>query len=91
MKGLQEEGVLAGLLDLEHVIIGGHSAGGRVAITTGRPFLDYSPTQPLARIRARLAEAMVLFIEAQVERDPEARERLQRLAKHPLAASFERK
>ena len=29
---LQSEGVLAGMLDLERVILGGHSAGGRVAI-----------------------------------------------------------
>ncbi|CAA9576813.1 hypothetical protein AVDCRST_MAG81-2360 [uncultured Synechococcales cyanobacterium] len=29
---LQAEGVLAGLLDLNHIILGGHSAGGRVAI-----------------------------------------------------------
>jgi alpha-beta hydrolase superfamily lysophospholipase len=197
MQGLQEQGVLAGLLDLDHVIIGGHSAGGRLAImnadprlfpqvaasfayaahsaaftrlgyapgtiqplpdslplllmagtrdgviaqssdrygvdwetatspvertfqeaiaggrddsylllieganhfaitdpqdaTTGRSFLDYSPTQPLDRIRELLAEAIGLFIEAQVDRHPEARERLQNMAGHPLVASFERK
>ena len=197
MKDLQEQGVLAGLLDLEHLIIGGHSAGGRVAIenadprlfpqvaasfaygahsaaftrlgyapgtiqplpdslplllmagtrdgviaqssdrygvdwetatspvertfqeaiaggrgdsylllieganhfaitdphdaTTGRPFLDYAPTQPLDQIRALMAEAIGVFIEAEVGRRPEAREQLQRMAEHPLVLSFERK
>jgi len=32
LEKLQSEGVLAGLLDLNSVILGGHSAGGRVAI-----------------------------------------------------------
>lgn len=32
LEQLQAEGVLAGLLDLNHIILGGHSAGGRVAI-----------------------------------------------------------
>jgi len=32
LERLQAEGVLAGLLDLNHIILGGHSAGGRVAI-----------------------------------------------------------
>jgi pimeloyl-ACP methyl ester carboxylesterase len=32
LENLQAEGVLAGLLDLNHIILGGHSAGGRVAI-----------------------------------------------------------
>ncbi len=32
LETLQEEGLLAGLLDLEKVVLGGHSAGGRVAI-----------------------------------------------------------
>ncbi|NMF85563.1 dienelactone hydrolase [Nodosilinea sp. P-1105] len=32
LEQLQTEGVLAGLLDLQQVVIGGHSAGGRVAI-----------------------------------------------------------
>lgn len=32
LERLQAEGVLAGLLDLDHIILGGHSAGGRVAI-----------------------------------------------------------
>ncbi|MGL4617495.1 alpha/beta hydrolase family protein [Chroococcidiopsis sp.] len=32
LERLQAEGVLAGLLDLQHIILGGHSAGGRVAI-----------------------------------------------------------
>ncbi len=194
LKGLQAHGILAGLLDLEQVIIGGHSAGGRIAIenadprlfppvaasfayaahsaaftrlgyapgtiqplpdrlplllmagtrdgviaqssdrygvewetatrpvertfqeaiaggrddsylllieganhfaitdpqdvTTGRPFRDYAPTQPLEQIRELLAEAIGLFIEAQVARHPPARERLQCLAGHPLVASF---
>jgi dienelactone hydrolase len=40
LAGLQElnsQGVLAGLLDLERVILGGHSAGGRVAIESANP------------------------------------------------------
>lgn len=32
LEGLQAESVLAGLLDLDQIILGGHSAGGRVAI-----------------------------------------------------------
>jgi hypothetical protein len=32
LERLQSEGILAGMLDLERVILGGHSAGGRVAI-----------------------------------------------------------
>ncbi|PSB09911.1 dienelactone hydrolase [Pleurocapsa sp. CCALA 161] len=32
LKRLQAEGVLAGLLDLNQIVLGGHSAGGRVAI-----------------------------------------------------------
>lgn len=32
LEGLQSVGVLAGLLDLQQIILGGHSAGGRVAI-----------------------------------------------------------
>jgi hypothetical protein len=34
---LNSHGVLAGLLDLERVILGGHSAGGRVAIESANP------------------------------------------------------
>ena len=37
LDNLQQEGVLAGLLDLERVILGGHSAGGKVAIESARP------------------------------------------------------
>jgi dienelactone hydrolase len=37
LERLQSEGVLAGLLDLQHVILGGHSAGGRVAIESAEP------------------------------------------------------
>lgn len=32
LEQLQTEGILAGLLDLNHIVLGGHSAGGRVAI-----------------------------------------------------------
>ncbi|MGK7905088.1 MAG: alpha/beta hydrolase family protein [Hormoscilla sp.] len=32
LERLQSEGILAGMLDLERIILGGHSAGGRVAI-----------------------------------------------------------
>jgi len=34
---LQSVGVLAGLLDLQHITLGGHSAGGRVAIESANP------------------------------------------------------
>jgi len=37
LERLQAEGVLAGLLDLSHIILGGHSAGGRVAIESADP------------------------------------------------------
>ena len=37
LEGLQTQGVLAGLLDLQQIILGGHSAGGRVAIETANP------------------------------------------------------
>ena len=37
LERLQSEGVLAGLLDLQHIILGGHSAGGRVAIESASP------------------------------------------------------
>ncbi len=36
LERLQAKGVLAGMLDLERVILGGHSAGGRVAIESAR-------------------------------------------------------
>jgi dienelactone hydrolase len=37
LERLQAEGTLAGLLDLNQVILGGHSAGGRVAIENANP------------------------------------------------------
>lgn len=37
VEDLNSKGVLAGLLDLERVILGGHSAGGRVAIESANP------------------------------------------------------
>ncbi len=37
LERLQVESVLAGLLDLDHIILGGHSAGGRVAIESASP------------------------------------------------------
>ncbi|MBA2747192.1 MAG: dienelactone hydrolase [Tatlockia sp.] len=37
LENLQAVGVLAGLLDLQHIILGGHSAGGRVAIENANP------------------------------------------------------
>ncbi len=37
LEGLQSAGILAGLLDLQHIILGGHSAGGRVAIESADP------------------------------------------------------
>lgn len=35
----QEKGILAGLLDLERIILGGHSAGGTLALQNANPFL----------------------------------------------------
>lgn len=37
LERLQTEGVLAGLLNLQQIILGGHSAGGRVAIESADP------------------------------------------------------
>jgi len=37
LSRLQAAGILAGLLDLDHIILGGHSAGGRVAIESADP------------------------------------------------------
>jgi predicted dienelactone hydrolase len=37
LEHLQAESILAGLLDLDRIIIGGHSAGGRVAIESASP------------------------------------------------------
>lgn len=36
-RNINNEGILAGLLDLKKVILGGHSAGGRVAIESASP------------------------------------------------------
>jgi pimeloyl-ACP methyl ester carboxylesterase len=37
LERLQGEGLLAGLLDLEKIVLGGHSAGGRVALENAEP------------------------------------------------------
>lgn len=37
LKSLQADGVLAGMLNLQQIILGGHSAGGRVAIENAEP------------------------------------------------------
>lgn len=37
LEQLQTQGVLAGLLDLQSIILGGHSAGGRIAIENANP------------------------------------------------------
>ena len=37
LERLQTEGVLAGLLNLEQIILGGHSAGGRLALENANP------------------------------------------------------
>lgn len=37
LESLQSAGVLAGMLDLQHIVLGGHSAGGRVAIENADP------------------------------------------------------
>lgn len=41
LEQLQAQGVLAGLLDLQKIVLGGHSAGGRVAIENADP--DFFP------------------------------------------------
>jgi predicted dienelactone hydrolase len=41
LEYLQTEGILAGKLDLEKIVLGGHSAGGRVAIENANP--DFFP------------------------------------------------
>ncbi len=38
LEQLQAEGILAGMLDLQRIILGGHSAGGRVAIENPEPY-----------------------------------------------------
>ncbi|MFB2892051.1 alpha/beta hydrolase family protein [Aerosakkonemataceae cyanobacterium BLCC-F50] len=37
LESLQTEGLLAGMLNLQQVILGGHSAGGRVALENAKP------------------------------------------------------
>jgi dienelactone hydrolase len=37
LEKLQTEGILAGMLDLQKIILGGHSAGGRLAIENANP------------------------------------------------------
>jgi hypothetical protein len=37
LEKLQAEGILAGMLNLEQIVLGGHSAGGRVAIENASP------------------------------------------------------
>lgn len=37
LENLQTKGILAGMLDLQRVILGGHSAGGKVAIENANP------------------------------------------------------
>ncbi|AFY50473.1 putative dienelactone hydrolase [Nostoc sp. PCC 7524] len=37
LEFLQQQGILAGMLDLQRIILGGHSAGGRVAIENANP------------------------------------------------------
>jgi hypothetical protein len=37
LENLQTEGILAGMLDLEKIILGGHSAGGRIALESADP------------------------------------------------------
>ncbi|MCL2936899.1 MAG: dienelactone hydrolase [Trichodesmium sp. MAG_R02] len=37
LEGLNSEGILAGMLDLEKIILGGHSAGGRIATENADP------------------------------------------------------
>jgi len=40
LERLQARGPLAGLLDLDHIVLGGHSAGGRVAVDSADPRFD---------------------------------------------------
>ena len=37
LENLQSEGILAGLLDLQKIVLGGHSAGGRIALENAEP------------------------------------------------------
>jgi hypothetical protein len=37
LESLQTEGILAGMLDLDKIILGGHSAGGRIALESANP------------------------------------------------------
>ncbi|TVQ83839.1 MAG: dienelactone hydrolase [Chromatiaceae bacterium] len=57
--------------------------------TTGRAFLDQPLVGPAAPIRALIAEAVGLFLDAQLRNDPDAGQRLERIAAHPLIAYAE--
>lgn len=59
--------------------------------TTGRPFLDFSPTQPAEQMRELMAEAIGLFIEGQVSQNSEALDNLQKLANRAMVTAFKRK
>jgi hypothetical protein len=37
LESLQSEGILAGMLDLQRIVLGGHSAGGRLALENAEP------------------------------------------------------
>ncbi len=58
--------------------------------TTGRPFLDFPPTQPSDQLRALMAETIGLFIQAHVQGQPKALQTLKQLvqAANPLVQSF---
>lgn len=59
--------------------------------TTGRPFLDFSPTQPAEKTRLLIAETIDLFIAAHVRYNSDAITALQQLLNnnYALIKSFE--
>ncbi|MEM6403927.1 MAG: dienelactone hydrolase [Cyanobacteria bacterium P01_D01_bin.116] len=61
--------------------------------TTGRPFLDFTATQPEAQLRDLIAEAVTLFINAHICHQAAAVDALNKLleSNNPLIVSFERK
>lgn len=59
--------------------------------TTGRPFLDFSSTQPADKIRSLMAETISLFIDAHVRHQPTASQALKQLLApdNPLVECFD--
>lgn len=57
--------------------------------TTGRAFLDQPLAGPAAPIRELIADAVGLFLDAQIRGDPDAATRFECLSEHPLIAIAE--